>query len=151
MTILLLGLTFISAALAESAVYTKVMEDAGYEETLASVKDIIIGKGINIAHTLPASDMLGRTGPDFGINEQVLKHGEIIEFCSASISHKLIKANPENITICPFSIAVYVLNSDPDNVRLTSRLPYVLDDQSKAATDEVQAFVKGIIDEAADW
>jgi len=134
----------------ESPVYTRVMEDAAYDEALTMVKDVIKGKGINIAHTLPAGEMLGRTGPDFGIKDQVLKSGEIVEFCSASISHKLIKANPENITICPFSIAVYVLNSDPANVRLTTRIPYVLDGSSSEA-QEMREFVQGIVDEVADW
>jgi len=134
----------------DAAVYTRVIE-AQYEDALSTVKDIIKGKGINIAHTLPAGEMLGRTGPDFGIQDQVLISGEIVEFCSASISHKLIAANPENITICPFSIAVYVLTSDPENVHLTTRIPYQLDETSAAAVEEQQELVRGIIDEAADW
>ena len=137
---------------AEAApVYTKIVEDGVFADTLEAVKEIIKGKGINIAHTLPPSDMLGRTGPAFGITEQVLKDGEIIEFCSAKISHQLIQANPENIVLCPFVISVYVLNTDPGNVRMTYRKPYVIDEASQAAVDAMNALVIGIIDEAADW
>ncbi len=140
-----------SAVADDSPVYTKIIEDAVYADTLATVKDIIKGKGINIAHTLPAGDMLERTGSAYGVKEKVLNNGEIVEFCSAKISHKLIHANPENINICPFSVAVYVLSSDPKNVRLTTRLPYIRDEASQAASAEMQALVKGIVDEAADW
>ncbi len=135
----------------ESPVYTHIVEDGTFADTLDAVKEIIKGRGINIAHTLPPRDMLERTGPAFGVTEQVLKDGEIIEFCSAKISHQLIEANPENITLCPFTISVYVLNSDPKNVRLTFRKPFVIDDASKAAVDAMTGLIMEIIQEAADW
>lgn len=147
---LLMAITATPLLADESPVYSRVVEGS-YEDVLAAVKDIIKGRGVNIAHTLPASDMLERTGPDFGHKEKVLDGGEIVEFCSASISHKLIRANPQNITICPFAVAVYVLAADPGNVHLTSRLPYVIDENSAEAAQEMQDFVKGIIDEAAEW
>lgn len=136
---------------AEAPVHTTVVEDAEFEDILSAVKEIIQGKGINIAHTLPPSDMLQRTGPAFGITKQVLKNGEIIEFCSAKISHQLIQANPENITLCPFTVSVYVLESDPKNVRMTFRQPFVLDEASQKPVDEMVELVKGIIEEAAEW
>ena len=135
----------------EVPVYTKVVEDGVFADTLEAVKEIIQGKGINIAHTLPPSDMLQRTGPAFGITDQVLKDGEIIEFCSAKISHQLIQANPENITLCPFTISVYVLNADPKNVRMTYRKPFVIDEASREAVDAMNELIMGIIQEAADW
>ena len=135
----------------ETHVYTKVVQDGVYADTLEAVKEIIQGKGINIAHTLPPSDMLERTGPAFGITDQVLKDGEIIEFCSAKISHKLIQANPENITLCPFTISVYVLNSDPKNVRMTYRKPFIIDEASREAVDAMNELIMAIIEEAAEW
>ena len=108
----------------ESPVYTKIVEGGVYADTLEALKEIIQGRGINIAHTLPPGDMLGRTGPDFGITTPVLKDGEIVEFCSAKISHQLMLANPENVTLCPFAVAVYVVSTDPGNVRMTFRRPF---------------------------
>ena len=72
----------------------------------------------------------------------------MVEFCSAKISHQLIQANFENISLCPFSISVYVLNADPDNVRLTFRKPYVLDEASKKAVEEMTVLMQEIIQEA---
>ena len=132
-------------------VFTKIVEDGNYSDTLEAVKEIIKSKGINIAHTLPPGDMLGRTGPAFGITRPILKEGEIIEFCSAKVSHQLIQANPENIVLCPFVISVYVLSDDPANVRMTYRMPYVMDEASQAAVDAMNDLVIGIIEEAAEW
>lgn len=134
-----------------SPVYTKVIEGVDYAQTLATLKDVIAGKGISISHTLPPAEMLARTGPAYGINEQVLKHGEMIEFCSAKISHQLIQANFENITLCPFSISIYVLNADPDNVRMTFRKPYVLNDASKQPVEEMTNLIMEIIQETSEW
>ena len=135
----------------QSPVYTKIVEDGKYSDTLEAVKEIIKSKGINIAHTLPPSDMLGRTGPAFGITQPILQDGEIIEFCSAKVSHQLIQANPENIVLCPFVISVYVLSEDPANVRMTYRMPYVIDEASQTAIEAMNDLVIGIIEEAAEW
>jgi uncharacterized protein (DUF302 family) len=135
----------------EHPVYTRIVEGGSYNDILQAVKQIIEGRGINIAHTLPPSEMLQRTGPAFGITQQILENGEIIEFCSAKISHQLIQASPENITLCPFTISVYVLANDPENVRLTFRKPFVLDEASREAVNAMTELVKGIIEEAAEW
>ncbi|MGD2119499.1 MAG: DUF302 domain-containing protein [Chromatiales bacterium] len=135
----------------DQPVKTTVVEGR-FVEILSAVKQAIQGRGINIAHTLPASAMLSRTGPAYGINDHVYAHAESIEFCSAKISHKLAKANPENIILCPFTISVYVLSSDPEHVRLSYRVPFTReDDASQEAITEMEELVSGIVAEAADW
>ncbi len=135
----------------ESPVFTKIVEDAVFEDTLDAVKETIKGKGINIAHTLPSSGMLGSTGPSFGITEPLLKNGEMVEFCSAKISHQLIQANLQNIVLCPFNIAVYELTAEPGKVYITFRKPYVIDEASIEATNAMAKLMIEIIEEAADW
>ena len=49
---------------ADNIVSTEV--EGQFHEVSANVRAAILGKGINIAHVLPASQMLNRTGPDFG-------------------------------------------------------------------------------------
>jgi len=150
---LLVGLNGLTLAGGEekSPVYTKIVEDAVFEDILDAVKETIKGKGINIAHTLPSSGMLGSTGPSFGITEPLLKNGEMVEFCSAKISHQLIQANLQNIVICPFNIAVYELNAEPGNIHITFRKPYVIDEASIEATNAMAELMIEIIEEAADW
>ena len=135
----------------EPPVYTKIVEDAAFEDILDAVKETITGKGINIAHTLPSSGMLGSTGPTFGITEPLLKNGEMVEFCSAKVSHQLIQANLQNIVLCPFNIAVYELNSAPGQIHITFRKPYVIDEASIESTNAMVQLMTEIVEEAADW
>ncbi len=136
---------------ASEAPVVTVKVEAEFEEVLDSVKSAIAGRGINIAHILPASEMLNRTAPAFGIEENVFLHAQTIEFCSAKISHHLVQANPENILLCPFTISVYVLTKDPTHVWISYRRPYVIDPGSAAAVGEIVALVEGIIEEAIAW
>jgi uncharacterized protein (DUF302 family) len=135
----------------EFPVITTIVEDADYKEILEAVKESIKGKGINIAHTLPSADMLGRTGPTFGISDAILKNGEMVEFCSAKISHQLIQANIQNIVLCPFNIAVYELNANPGKVYITFRKPYVIDQASVESTRAMVELMTEIVEEAASW
>lgn len=128
---------------------TKTVEGE-FSEVYAGLKDVIIGKGINIAHTLGASEMLNRTAPAFNIKKNVFINAETVEFCSAKISHKLAAANPQNIVLCPFTISVYVLTDDPKNVHLTYRIP-VANKGSEKIVGEIVQLVKDIINEATDW
>jgi uncharacterized protein (DUF302 family) len=121
-----------------------------YAEVLDSVKAAIKGKGINIAHTLGAAEMLNRTGVDFGISNNVYLHAEIVEFCSASISHKLSQKNSANITVCPFAISVYVTADDPQHVKLAYRRP-TAGEESAQEIGEVVKLLESIIAEASEW
>lgn len=121
-----------------------------YAEVLDSVKAAIKGKGINIAHTLGAAEMLNRTGIDFGISSNVYLHAEIVEFCSASISHKLSQKNSANITVCPFAISVYVTTDDPEHVKLAYRRP-TAGEESAQEIGEVVKLLESIIAEASEW
>lgn len=121
-----------------------------YEDVLDSVKAAIKGRGINIAHTLPAAEMLNRTGKDFGVTSNVYLNAEIVEFCSASISHKLAKKNSANIVLCPFSISVYVTKDDPGLVNLAYRRT-IAGKESAQEAGEVVKLIEGIITEASEW
>ena len=58
------GLTGNSRAAEDDIVTVKVEGD--FIDVSSNVRAAIIGKGINIANILPASEMLHRTGPEFG-------------------------------------------------------------------------------------
>jgi uncharacterized protein (DUF302 family) len=138
------------AAAGDSPVVT-VKVEAEFADILDNVKSTIAGRGINIAHVLPASEMLNRTGESFGIKENVFIEAQTVEFCSARISHHLAKADPQNILLCPFTISVYVLTSDPEHVRVSYRRPYTIDPGSEPAVREMVELVDGIVEEAVAW
>lgn len=149
--LLLWGLGGFRHTSAGDAPLTTVTVEAEFAEVLDNVKSAIAGRGINIAHILPASDMLNRTASAFGVRENIFIEAQTVEFCSAKISHHLVRANPENIVLCPFTISLYVLARDPDHVRVSYRRPFVIDPQSAPAVQEVIELVSGIVEEAVAW
>lgn len=134
------------SGVAEDPIVTKTI-DGTFPEVVRNVRNAILGKGINIAHVLPASEMLNRTGPAFGYEDAVYLNAETIEFCSARISHRLARANPDNIVLCPFTISVYVLRAAPEQVRISYRIP-VGRPGSEEAAKEVGALIESIIEDA---
>ncbi|MCB1864719.1 MAG: DUF302 domain-containing protein [Chromatiales bacterium] len=125
-----------------------VTVESEFEYVLEDVKLAVTGRGLNIANTLHASDMLNRTARDLGFMKDVYSHAESVEFCSAVISHKLAAANPANLVLCPFTIGVYVLTDDPGHVHIAYRVPTGMPG-SQAATDLVQSLLDDIVAEVA--
>jgi len=119
-----------------------------FEHVLEDVKLAVTGRGLNIANTLHASEMLNRTARDLGVMKDVYSHAESVEFCSAVISHKLAAAHPANLVLCPFTIGVYVLTDDPGHVHIAYRVPTGMPG-SREATDLVQSLLDEIVAEVA--
>ena len=151
LSLLVLGLTGVRHSRAGDALVTTVTVEARFTDVLDSVKSAIVGRGINVAHILPASEMLNRTAGAFGVKENIFIEAQTVEFCSAKISHHLVRANPENIVLCPFTISIYVLAKDPDHVRVSYRRPFVIDPESAPAAQEIVELVSGIVEEAVAW
>ena len=135
------------AEAAEDPIVTTIVEGE-FRDVVRNVRAAIIGKGINIAHTLPASDMLRRTGPAFGYPTDVYADAEIFEFCSARISHKLARRHPDNIVLCPFTISVYTLASEPGKVRLSYRIPTGRPG-TEPEIEEIVALIESILEDAS--
>jgi uncharacterized protein (DUF302 family) len=140
-----LGLMPNSMAADDNIVTVKIEGD--FMEVSANVRSAIIGKGINISNTLPASDMLHRTAPAFGYKDDVYADAETYEFCSAELSHKLARKHPDNIVLCPFTISVYVVNDEPGFVRLAYRIPSGKPG-TEAIVEEIVELIKSIIEDA---
>lgn len=147
-SLILLSFLTGSVTAAQDPIVTHKVE-GNFKDVTSSMKSAIEGKGINIAHVLPASEMLHRTGPDFGYKNDVYGEAETFEFCSARISHKLARAHPDNIVLCPFTISVYTVSGEPGIVRLSYRIP-----SGRPGTEEVIKEVVDLIEsiiEDASW
>lgn len=136
----------VTSAAEDPIVTTEVK--GSFHEVANNIRMAIIGKGINIAHELPASEMLNRTGSAYGYKVNTYGNARIFEFCSARISQKLSRQNPDNIILCPFTISVYSLVSKPDSVHITYRKP-VGRPGSEAIVEEVIELISSIIEDAA--
>lgn len=145
--ILIVALLSSATTAAANPVVTKKIE-GDYFDVSRSVRSAIIGKGINVAHVLPASTMLHRTGSAFGYKDDIYSNAQIFEFCSAKISQKLSRLDPENIVLCPFTIGVYSLVKEPGLVYLSYRVP-VGKPGSEDVAKEVVDLIEGIIDDAS--
>ena len=147
-SILVLSASF-SLLTAQASQFNSVQSSDDYEDVTANVKDAIIGRGLNISNTLPAGEMLNRTGRDLGYEKNIFQYAETIEFCSATLSHQLVAINPNNMVLCPFTISVYQLNEDPTTVHVTYRTPAAGKDSAEII-NKVEQLIKSIVQEATE-
>lgn len=118
--------------LAASAVFcTAGAEEWQYRKQLngnfAEVRDAITmaieNRGLVVNYVSHIADMLNRTGNDIGASKTVFEQAEIIEFCSASLSRRMMEADPHNIVLCPFALSVYSLPGEAGKVWISYRQP----------------------------
>jgi len=110
-----------SAQAAES--YTVLFKTQGaYQDVRDNLQMAIEGKGLKITHSNMIADMLDRTGKDIGETRKVYENAEQFEFCSATISRRMMEADPHSIVMCPYSVVVYTIPNDK-TVYLSYRKP----------------------------
>jgi uncharacterized protein (DUF302 family) len=110
---------------------------ASFADTREAIALAIENRGLVVNFTSHIADMLDRTGADIGAAKRIFEQAEIIEFCSAGLSRKMMEADPHNIVLCPFAISVYTLPGDPGGTWVAYRKP-----QGKSA-----AMVEGLLKE----
>ena len=125
-----------SAAHAEDWV-TRNKVAGNFADTREAIVLAIENRGLVVNYTSHIADMLARTGADIGARRKVFEQAEIIEFCSASLSRKMMEADPHNIVLCPFAISVYTLPGEKAGTWVAYRRP-----QGQAA-----AMVEGLLKE----
>ena len=110
---------------------------ASFADTREAIALAIENRGLVVNFTSHIADMLDRTGADIGAAKRIFEQAEIIEFCSAGLSRKMMEADPHNIVLCPFAISVYTLPGDPGGTWVAYRKP-----QGKSA-----AMIEGLLKE----
>lgn len=109
----------------------------------------ITGRGLVVDHNSYIGAMLDRTGKDLGTTKPVFGQAESLQFCSATVSRRMMEADPTNIVFCPYIIVLYTLPRDPKTVYVGYRRPQpVGSEASKASLKEVETLLDGIIREA---
>jgi len=128
--------------------YAKVFStEAEFEDAKEDLLEAIEEYGLVISYTSHAKTMLENTATVSGVTQAVYKDAEILLFCKADLSHKLVAANPHNIVLCPYSIAIYVLNTAPERVYLSYRTVETGDENIKALTKPIEELLIKIIEE----
>jgi uncharacterized protein (DUF302 family) len=120
-----------------------------YDDVKERVVMAIENRGLVIDHTAHVGAMLERTGKDIGLDRQIYRNADVIEFCSAAVSRATMEADPGNLVFCPYAIALYVLPAEPGRVYLVYRKPPATGSaQSMKALREVGKLLDGIVREA---
>lgn len=119
--LLCIGLCIAPAQAEEWMVRKKVA--ASFDDAKEAVVMAIENRGLVINYTSHIADMLARTGADIGATRQIFAKAEIIEFCSAKLSRKMMELDPHNIVLCPFAISIYTLPGEKNTTWVAYRLP----------------------------
>ncbi|MDP3540131.1 MAG: DUF302 domain-containing protein [Azonexus sp.] len=116
-----LALSF-SAAVAEDWM-VKQKVSGNFEDARDAITMAIENRGLVVNYTSHIADMLNRTGADIGASRKIFEQAEIIEFCSAGLSRKMMEADPHNIVLCPFAISIYTLPGEKNTTWISYRKP----------------------------
>ncbi len=152
--LLALGLSACGVAAAADPVEVTVdrktyLTQGSFQDVRDNVELAITGRGIVINNVAHIGNMLARTAADVGADITVYQDAEALEFCSATLSRKMMEADRHNIVFCPYIIAVYTLPDDPQQVFISYRRPPIIGSAaSQAALREVEDLLDSIIDES---
>ena len=117
--LLFAGLTHGALAADEyMAVFTKT---GSFDDVRDAVEMAIIDRGMVVNNVSRVGEMLERTGKDLGETRHIFLKAEILEFCSATMSRRMMESDPDNIVFCPYAISVYVVPEKPGEVRVAYR------------------------------
>lgn len=143
----LLGISISPPTLADGAHMSISIKQGSFADVRDAVEMAITGRGLVINNVSHVGDMLERTGKDLGGGKQVFLHAESLEFCSATVSRKMMEADPDNIVFCPYIISIYVLPGKPNEVRVAYRKTQIVGSSAsqkslKAVNDLLGEIVK---------
>ncbi|MEC9367628.1 MAG: DUF302 domain-containing protein, partial [Pseudomonadota bacterium] len=85
------------------------------------VEDAIVNRGLVVDHNGKIGAMLERTAKDTGSAGSPYADAQYFVFCSASLSARMMAADPRNIGYCPYIVFVYELKSAPGTVQVGYR------------------------------
>ncbi|WP_323040061.1 DUF302 domain-containing protein [Gemmobacter sp.] len=139
----LIAVGLLAATPASAEFITRTVE-GDFDDIAFAVESAIVGKGLVIDSVSHVGDMLERTKADVGGTRTLYTQADVFSFCSASISRKVMEADPANIQFCPYGIAVYALPDQPGQVTVGYR------SYPDGAMQEVQQMLGAIVAEALD-
>ena len=150
----LLSLLFLVSATALGAESSRAVFQikGSFDDVKQTLELAIENQGLAIAHWSEVAEMLTRTGKDLGLGDPVYLNGGVVEFCSATLSRKMMEADPTNMVFCPYAIAIYVLPAEPGTVYLAyEHVAQLADDASRPVLQEVERLLERIVNEVVAW
>ena len=110
---------FSTAATAQDMITYTTNES--FDDVAFSVESAILDEGLVVDHISHVGEMLERTRGDVGSDVVIFGRADVYTFCSATLSRKVMEADPMNIRFCPYGIFVAELPGSPDTVTIGFR------------------------------
>ncbi len=139
-------------AAADGAVVVRAI-DGGFDDVRERVVFAVQSQGLVVDHTSKVGNMLVRTGKDLGETTRVFGDAEVLEFCSALVSRRMVEADPQLLAFCPYGIAVYTLPGEPQTTYVSYRrlVTNLVSPEQKAVLERVESLLETIVEEASMW
>lgn len=115
--------------------------DGAFDDAAFGVESAIVDRGLVIDSVSHVGAMLERTRAETG-GETIFKAADVFQFCSATLSRKVMEVDPLNISHCPYG--VFVTEDAAGQVSIGYRM------MPEGAMKEVEALLDAIAREAAD-
>ena len=149
MGILVLTSACVSAGSPRSDYMKLYTVEGQFEDVRQDIEVAITDRGMVINNVSHIGNMLARTGKDLGSGKDIFKQAEALEFCSATVSRRMMETDPHNIVFCPYIISIYTLPAEEDKVYVAFRRPLpVGSDESRQSLVAVQKLLEDIIGDA---
>jgi hypothetical protein len=88
-------------AAADGAVVVRAIE-GNFQEIRERVVFAVQSQGLVVDHASKVGDMLERTGKDLGETNRIFGDAEVLEFCSALVSRRMVEADAQLLALCPY-------------------------------------------------
>ena len=139
----------VHGALAAGDYMTVFTKTGSFDYVREAVEMAITDRGMVVNNVSHVGEMLERTGKDLGETRKIFLKADVLEFCSAVVSRKMMEPDPDNIVFCPYTISVYVVPEKPDEVRVAFRKPQLVGSpDSLKALKAVDDLLSGIVKDA---
>jgi len=120
---LLVVFCMVLAGVAQAGDRITIKVQSEFKPAREAVETAITNRGMIVNNVSHVGNMLERTGKEAGLGGALYGTAEVLEFCSAVVSRKMMEADPHNIIYCPYTIAIYTLPGDPNTTYLSYRQP----------------------------
>jgi hypothetical protein len=126
--------------------------DSEFETVFHDLQDAVINRGLSIVYLGHIDKMLDRTAAAaVGGAASPYLHARYFQFCSASLTHQSLRADPRNIAMCPFLLFAYETVREPGKISIGYRAPDLAPGEASDAVGvKVHAYLAEIIQQVAD-
>ena len=140
----------VPSATADGVVVVRAIEGR-FEDIRARVVFAVESQGLVVDHVSKVGAMLARTGKDLGETTEIYGDAEVLEFCSALVSRRMVEADPQLLAFCPYRIAVYTLPGKPDTtyVSYARMVTDLATPAQEPVLERVETLLETIVEEAS--